>query len=296
MFNPDKYIVQFGQIHIRINFIAGWGIFWPQSKQIHFAIFTNTHTDQFHSRLREKGWPKSFSYFVASSKFGKRCFRSQAISQRTIFLHFWMIFLNHILTYFPIKLKSLGPIFLAWKVDSANVFTFRMYVQWAPFVFVNGRTNQKPHKYGRSFNSDLIVQSFFAGQSWVAHNTMISNTILLWRPTIGCGLVIALVLVCKQLFTKQQQLLAICHIFDILQDVSYHPWYESFASIKKMHISFSEIDFSNFQDSKQWWLTLTLNKLDIFSSAKCQELFTQFLSSTDPRFQRAVDFLLTSYI
>ena len=170
-----------------------------------------------------------------------------------------------------------------------------MYVQWAPFVFVNGRTNQKPHKYGRSFNSDLIVQSFFAGQSWVAHNTMISNTILLWRPTIGCGFVIALVLVCKQLFTKQQQLLAICHIFDILQDVSYHPWYESFASIKKMQISFSEIDFSNFQDSKQWWLTLTLNKLDIFSSAKCQELFTQFLSSTDPRFQRAVDFLLTSY-
>ena len=161
---------------------------------------------------------------------------------------------------------------------------------------MNGCTNQKPHKYGRSFNSDLIVQSFFAGQSWVAHNTMISNTILLWRPTIGCGLVIALVLVCKQLFTKQQQLLAICHIFDILQDVSYHPWYESFASIKKMHISFSEIDFSNFQDSKQWWLTLTLNTLDIFSSAKCQELFTQFLSSTDPRFQRAVDFLLTSYI
>ena len=59
-----------------------------------------------------------------------------------------------------------------------------------PPLNLNGRTNQKPHKYDRSFNSDLIVQSFFAGQSWVAHNTMISNTILLWRPTIGCRLII----------------------------------------------------------------------------------------------------------
>ena len=33
--NPNKYISQVGQIH--------------------FAIFSDTHTDQFHSRLREKG-------------------------------------------------------------------------------------------------------------------------------------------------------------------------------------------------------------------------------------------------
>ena len=64
----DKYILQF----------------W----QIHFEICTNTYTDRFHSRLREKGWPQSFSYFVAGSKIGKRCFRSQPISHRTIFLHF----------------------------------------------------------------------------------------------------------------------------------------------------------------------------------------------------------------
>ena len=46
-----------------------------------------------------------------------------------------------------------------------------------------------------------------------------------------------------------------------------------------------------FQASrKQWGLTLTLNKLDIFSSARSSSH-----SSSDPRFQRAVDFLLTSY-